>query len=132
MQKKGHLIEIFKEFHIYNLTLQKQQMKGNFTDNKSPIFYIFLKQITHNIITLNNPHIPFPIAIPTTDPNPLVTPHLNTCNLRAPRTSSTNKPTVHQKTHHKQITTCTAKHNYEGWNFNNGNTAVETPCNGTK
>jgi hypothetical protein len=21
---------------------------------------------------------------------------------------------------------------YEGWNFNNGNTAVETPCNGTK
>jgi hypothetical protein len=23
-------------------------------------------------------------------------------------------------------------YNYEGWNFNNGNTAVETPCNGTK
>ena len=21
---------------------------------------------------------------------------------------------------------------YEGWNFNSGNTAVETPCNGTK
>jgi hypothetical protein len=21
---------------------------------------------------------------------------------------------------------------YEGWNFNNGNTVVETPCNGTK
>jgi hypothetical protein len=24
------------------------------------------------------------------------------------------------------------KTKYEGWNFNNGNTAVETPCNGTK
>jgi hypothetical protein len=23
-------------------------------------------------------------------------------------------------------------HTYEGWNFNIGNTAVETPCNGTK
>jgi hypothetical protein len=26
----------------------------------------------------------------------------------------------------------TYEQKYEGWNFNSGNTAVETPCNGTK
>jgi len=26
----------------------------------------------------------------------------------------------------------TIRNYYEGWNFNSGNTAVETPCNGTK
>jgi hypothetical protein len=39
----------------------------------------------------------------------------------------------HENEHVRGIGQCEARHRkYEGWNFKSGNTAVETPCNGTK
>lgn len=62
---KVHLLSTLDQFHIYNLTLQKQQM-DTFTDTNKPIFSIILKPNPHNTTTFNHPKLPPPIATPTT------------------------------------------------------------------
>lgn len=62
-QKKVHLLTTLEQFHIHNLTLQKQQT-DTFTDTNKPIFSIILKHNSHNTTTLNHPHLLPPIATP--------------------------------------------------------------------
>jgi hypothetical protein len=77
IQKKCRLSNTLERFHLYNLSLQKQQMNDKFTrtDISNPTFDIILKTYPSyfHIIILHLP--PLLIPFPTIDRNP--SPHLS-------------------------------------------------------
>jgi hypothetical protein len=44
-EKKGQLLNTIEQFHIYNLSKQKQQMNDTFADTHNPIFDLIISTL---------------------------------------------------------------------------------------